>query len=294
MGTAWENLVNLNNQNKEKNKKSGRYSDFVFKVIKEDNRWYLYKEKNDIGLEIQSYTDILNLLKSDIHEVSYISNISILKGSYILGRHYIQKDWLTLYGIIRELIKMGTYKTLKIIKVDNVENYIAKLLLLGKNVVHITETYAYSLITLNDTLLLISELTFVIDTAHYIRFSKLDIENLYINNLDISELLRLDYFFANMQNINTIQLENFDTRKVRNFRNMFDGNINLKNINITSIETDSAVDMRNMFSECRNLSSLNLSHFKWNNVTIVENMFLNCYNLVLDNLNIPTDILLRL
>ena len=135
---------------------------------------------------------------------------------------------------------------------------------------------AYKLIVSNDTIILLSDIVFYLDDYNYIRLADLRIENIYINNLDISKLTYLEYFFSNLTQTKQIVLENFDTRRINNYNFMFKFCKNLKYINIENIKTNNAITMKGMFRGCLSLMNLDLRHFIIKDTCDIEGIFYGC------------------
>ena len=90
MGTAWENLVSLNKQNK-------KFSGNSFKLVKENKRWGFYTDANVFKV-VETYDDILNYLRRPLYY--WFDNISVLRNSKVVKRFALRSEWTLIYDHI--------------------------------------------------------------------------------------------------------------------------------------------------------------------------------------------------
>lgn len=110
----------------------------------------------------------------------------------------------------------------------------------------------------------------------------------HIENLNTSEVTRMDYMFANCTKLtNSItNLSSLDTHNVKNIEGMFKGCTSIPSIDLSNFNTQNVTNMSYMFSGCSALTSLDLSKFNTANVTNMSRLFENCSSL--DSLNLSS------
>lgn len=125
-----------------------------------------------------------------------------------------------------------------------------------------------------------------------------------IENLNTTEVVNMDYMFANCNKLETVDLSHFDTGNVTSMQLMFDQCKNLKaldlsgfdthslkytyrmfgysgitQLDLSSWETSNLVDVYSMFAGCEDLVYLNLSSFNTSHVTNMNNFCVGCKSL---------------
>lgn len=122
--------------------------------------------------------------------------------------------------------------------------------------------------------------------------------------LNTTEVVNMDYMFANCNKLETVDLSHFDTGNVTSMQLMFDQCKNLKaldlsgfdthslkytyrmfgysgitQLDLSSWETSNLVDVYSMFAGCEDLVYLNLSSFNTSHVTNMNNFCVGCKSL---------------
>lgn len=88
------------------------------------------------------------------------------------------------------------------------------------------------------------------------------------------------YWFADFNQVVTLDLRNLDTAKSYSFSNSLNGCSSLTSVNIDKWDTSSLTDTRNMFKGCSSLIYLDLRGFNTDKVTNMGGMFDKCSSLV--------------
>ncbi len=94
----------------------------------------------------------------------------------------------------------------------------------------------------------------------------LELENIYLVNIDTSSVIDMSYMFQDLQKIATLDLSAFDTTQVTNFAWMFGNARGLRELNISTFRTPNALNMQGMFRETL-ITELDLSNFDTRKVT---------------------------
>ena len=100
-----------------------------------------------------------------------------------------------------------------------------------------------------------------------------------MSNLDTSNVTDMSNMFNNCSALTSIDVSGFDTSNVVNMSNMFSSCSSLTSLNVSNFDTSKVTDMSYMFNDCVGLTSLNLSNFDTSNVVSMEGMFYNCSGL---------------
>ena len=99
------------------------------------------------------------------------------------------------------------------------------------------------------------------------------------DNVDFTPATTMEFMFATMTSLSTLDLSSFNTTNVANMYSMFAGCSSLTNLNLSSFNTENVTDMCAMFDGCNSLTTLNLTNFNTENVTDMCAMFYDCSNL---------------
>ena len=101
-----------------------------------------------------------------------------------------------------------------------------------------------------------------------------------INNLNTSEVTRMDNMFYFCTNLTSLDVSKFDTKNVTSMDNMFSYCSSLTSLDVSNFNTSNVTNMTSMFNGCSNLTILDLSNFDTRNVTSLNQTFAFCSNLV--------------
>ena len=100
-----------------------------------------------------------------------------------------------------------------------------------------------------------------------------------LENLNTSDVTRMDYMFYKCEQLRALDLSGFNTEKVENMRDMFSNCKNLETLNLSSFKTNNLTNMSEMFLECNKIAQLDLSGFNTSRVKALDLVFKNCYAL---------------
>ena len=116
-------------------------------------------------------------------------------------------------------------------------------------------------------------------TSGWFAFCKSLTEIQGINNLNTSEVTRMDFMFSECSSLTSLDISNFDTKNVRSMKYMFDKCSGLTSLDVSKFDTRNVTDMESMFYGCNGLTSLDVSNFNTSNVTNMDGMFAGCSGL---------------
>lgn len=100
-----------------------------------------------------------------------------------------------------------------------------------------------------------------------------------LENLNTSDVTRMDYMFYKCEKLRALDLSAFNTEKVTNMNDMFGNCKNLETLNLSSFKTNNLTNMSRMFSECNKIAQLDMSGFNTSGVKALDQVFKNCYAL---------------
>lgn len=100
-----------------------------------------------------------------------------------------------------------------------------------------------------------------------------------LENLNTSDVTRMDYMFYKCEKLRTLDLSGFNTEKVENMGDMFSNCKNLETLNLSSFKTNNLKNMSEMFLECNKIAQLDLSGFNTSGVKALDQVFKRCYAL---------------
>lgn len=268
MSKTWEKLVLKNNQNRNDNKPNKKC------CITNEYGKYKLRKNGILFKNIYSFSDIAYFLKDTSN---YISNLSIIKNKSFMSIYSMEKDFYDVYRICKDVLSRFDIKSLQIIKVEDIDNYIAKLVLNGNLVykLFVGPLESFMLLNVDNNLILVSDLIF----TEIKSVRELDAEKIYINNIKLRKGQDLYRYFSDLTRTKVIELNNFDTRTVKNFTCLFSGCVSLEKISLEKIRTDNACYFQNMFASCHNLQTLDLNGFNVEHVIKYNDMFLDCFKL---------------
>ncbi|MGM0117393.1 MucBP domain-containing protein [Enterococcus sp. AZ189] len=95
------------------------------------------------------------------------------------------------------------------------------------------------------------------------------------NLIDVSEVTKIDYFFALNTSLTELDLSSWDTSSIISMNNLFAQCHQLTELDLSSWNTSSVVDMGNMFVNMSNLLSLNLTGWDTSSVNNMHGMFMS-------------------
>ena len=113
------------------------------------------------------------------------------------------------------------------------------------------------------------------------------IENL--ENINIDNIIRLCYTFANCRSLLSLDLNNWNTQNVEIIDGTFRDCVSLISLNIDKWNTFNCKSLYSAFSNCKSLTSLNINNWDISNVEILICIFSDCHSLIeldLSNWNI--------
>lgn len=224
---------------------------------------------------INTLKDIYIFLKDNpsycISNLSYLDNFLCIKNSYSISENLFCD---ILSAITSYLTKD---KNLYIVKVNSIDEYISRSVLLKKAIV-LEKRKSFAIIEEGLDIKLISDLVLRLERTNYMKFRGLECKSIYINNLDITNLEHLESFFTNCFYTESIKLENFDTKYICSLANMFANCRQLKNIDISCFDTSNVVDITGMFAYCA-FNELDLSDLDFSNINSADYAFADCKQL---------------
>ena len=97
-----------------------------------------------------------------------------------------------------------------------------------------------------------------------------------LENLNTSDVTRMDYMFYKCGQLRALDLSGFNTEKVKNMADMFGYCKNLETLNLSSFKTNDLTNMSRMFYECNKIVQLDLSGFNTSGVKALDQVFKNC------------------
>ena len=203
----------------------------------------------------------------------------------MLGNCLEKKGEKTYYSLgkeaLFELRALGLYvklfDTFSVIKVDDMEKYVMKSVLVEKVTVIKKHSCYTILLKNNKDIILVSDL--ILRIATDVTLGGLCVKHIRIENFDLSDIVSLKGFFYGCDLTETILLKNFDTRHIIDFSYMFSSCLVLSHVTVEEIKTDNAKTLESMFSECKNIEYLDLTHFKVDKVINFISMFSDCVKL---------------
>ena len=271
-------LVELNSKNKLKYLK-------VLKIVGSNKCLYLCDMAENKQYKITNIDTIYSVLKNEC----YITNISLLRKyiSYVTKYYLNREDWHNV--VIPRIKDNRNLKGLNIIKVDDLNSYLTKFVLVQKGTVLYSDSFFY-LLYKDNNIYLVSDLNLVVNNNTWLTFTDMPqlkiirIENLNIADKDNGYLKDLSYVFDDCRNLETLVLKNFNTKYIKTFFCTFRGCVNLKNINLTNIDTSSATDLSYMFRGCENLVVKGIENWDVRKVRTFNRMFFNCSSIKTLNL----------
>lgn len=244
-------------------------------------KYTLYELNGDLYIVNQvQYKSRINYLNELMNVLcrgtNYISNLSLLKKTKVLENFELNDNF---YDIKHDIINLQDEKTIdKIIfkRVDNLDSYLSKLVLLGGIVkTHINNIFY--LISLKNDIYLLSSCNLVIRDDN-MRLANLHCNKLYIDNLNISERQSLTEFFSK-GNMFEMQLFNFNVKNVSCFEGMFSYDMNLESLDLNDWNMTNAEDISFMFYSCISLKNLYINNWITPNLNNVCNFIGICSKL---------------
>ena len=101
-----------------------------------------------------------------------------------------------------------------------------------------------------------------------------------INNLKAASITSMNYIFQNCRNLIYLNLYNFDASNVEYMISAFEGCSKLETIDgLNNFNPQNLKDMAAMFSDCNKIGYLNLEKFDTSQVTDMNSLFNNCESL---------------
>ena len=118
----------------------------------------------------------------------------------------------------------------------------------------------------------------VTDTEFW--FSNLNnLESIDVSNFDTSDVTNMTLMFQDCDSLQSLDLSNFDTSKVTDMSKMFDYCSSLQSLDLSNFDTSKVNNMASMFARCSSLKSIDLSNFNTSQVGNMSNMFWECSSL---------------
>ena len=140
-------LINLNSVNKLNN--AGKYKHFIYRIGKDTKNYFIENYKGVRYTNIQNLRDVYLLLLRN--NKIYISNISELKNATKVNNlfYLTRKNWLHISDIIYTQTRVGTRKFLLFEKVDNLDSWLSKQVLINKIDILFRNPY-YAIVGINN------------------------------------------------------------------------------------------------------------------------------------------------
>ena len=104
-----------------------------------------------------------------------------------------------------------------------------------------------------------------------------NLKTLVLDNVVLPQ--NMNYGFGGLSTVKNISFNNVDTSNVTKMDVMFDSDSSLTSLDLSSFDTSNVTDMYGMFQSCSSLTSLDLSSFDTSNVTYTTKMFSSCTSL---------------
>ena len=288
--SSYDRLLQLNNLKKELLLECMKSSDVeeVRKMIKQESKWTFKKKNdklylvNDISnecVEIRHLGELLSFIKYQSY--CYITNISFIKSNKKVLDNFVMTEemWLNIKHYVRKIERFS------ILRVDDLQVYISKMLLMRKGVV-VLETPLYSLVKLNEKeMILVTDLSIIILDERSFTFSGIEslryikISNVKLYEKGLGSKKSLHNMFSDCSSLKEVVFDNFDTKEVTDMGYMFDGCAELVSLNLSCFDTRCVHHMDNMFRDCGSLKYLDLEHFNVGMVKDFSGMFMYCMSL---------------
>lgn len=280
--TVLDRIIQINTENKIrfkedllKYKTESAKKDYIQKFTwslmkKERGLWILYNRETKLVLT--NIGQIVRLLQQ--HPKWHISNISVVKNQTKIVSKYIftEQEWYNIICLIQSEYGLNC---ISIIKVDNMNSFISKGLLIGKYKV-LVDNIGYMVILKDKDIIILSELDLYVTPDTKFTLSKLLFKHIKITNLNVSNLDSLANLFYNCFELETVYFENFDTSNVKSFYAMFEGCVNLRNVNVEVLDTSNLNTITDMFRRCESLEHVDLSKFSIKNLKYCSGVFASC------------------
>ena len=257
---------------------------FTLQEEKEGNYLILRNNMKNLDYHTSKYSiyclnDILELLQR--LELGYITNLSlILKYTKIINRVKIKKTFIQK---ISQNLSGAKFNLLYIHKVVNIKDYLAKLVLLGGNLL-LAEDRVYFCQKGNNYYLVSEEnMIFSGDFAEFACI--LNVKKIILDNV-IFDCDNLSYLFYNNELLQEVVFKNVNIEKVKYIEGIFNDCINLVKVDITGLDTSNVNVFSRMFYNCKSLKELDLSSMNISNGYYFTDMFYNCISL--EKLDIST------
>lgn len=269
-----------NKYNKESIRNNLDEQTFSYRVICKDNRLYFVNSKGyNYRIAINNVNDILGFLN---HNLNYITNISFLMEHF----NKINVFWLNYQEQTTLFVKLRNIANMNLLYfklIPDLDLFLSKSILRGYEIIPIVENIVYMVKAKNDYYI-VSELRLSLfdsstsKESSLINFSRLKCNSIVIENIDLSRMECLDYFFAYTE-AKTIKLKNFDTSHITSMVEMFSHCLYLEDINLDCLNTHNVVDFKAMFNRCLKLKEIDLTKFDLTNAVTMKGMFETCDSL---------------
>ena len=105
------------------------------------------------------------------------------------------------------------------------------------------------------------------------------ITSLILNEIDTTEIDDMDFMFAELKNLVSLDVSTVDTSNVRTMQSLFEGCNSIPSLDLSSFKTGRVSEMAYMFRKCNNLTNIILSSFNTRNVGNMAYMFENNFKL---------------
>ena len=221
--------------------------------------------------------DLSKIVEVLLDDTCFISNIKVLKNINNISEKYclLKED---IVNIKYHFISSKVLDSINIIKVDNMNSYIAKQIL-KRDFELLYDSFVFKLFKVKNSIFLVSDVKLYMEDNKKLHFSAIDTKKFIIENLYVDFCSDLSYMFSSCLNTELIILKNFNTQNVINFHNMFSNCSKLQYLDLTCLDTRKGVNFSYMFSNCFSLRELDLNNFEMPCVKSINNMFSNCVNL---------------
>ena len=283
----YENLVKLNNKNKDSFEKNNFTSNEIERCkniniysIELDKFGFFLTNNSKVKIKIigNDITTLVDFLKNN--RFCYIKNISFLKDkmSYFT---VARLDNYECYEINRIINKLGYSTSNKIdvfIKKDiRFNNTLSKAILMGGIALYVVD-FKFAMFVKDNRIYILSCFDLVLYEKPKKFLNDLKCASLYIDNLDISNLIDVDAFFESSL-FEKLFWKNIDSKKVVSCSKMFYMCIYLKELDIKELNTSKVQNFSAMFAGCSSLVTLDINNFDTIKGTTFYCMFEGCTSL---------------
>lgn len=159
---------------------------------------------------------------------------------------------------------------------QNLKEYIAKIKLLGHNILTLKDNKVYALVKESKTTVLSDD---TIELINGTRFKSTNYTSINLSNVDTSQIIDMSGMFAYCRKLKSLDLSNINTSNVNDMSSMFYECESLVSIDMNNVDTGNVMSMTDMFFGCKNIKRVDLSNMKHDKLYSTIRMFGGCKNL---------------